>query len=130
MKMKSEHELLDVLFPCVRAQLLRILFSRPQKPRYVRELRNLTGLALSTVQDELRKLVAVRLIRHWSNRYHRFYQANDKHPTFPHILSIVQMSRSLPKTKRSILHPHKSRGATQRKPGRREPRFARNLPRS
>ena len=39
----------------------------------------LSGLALHTVQDELRKLSAAGLITNWSNGYHRFYRANPNH---------------------------------------------------
>jgi hypothetical protein len=86
---KSERPVLDVLFPEVRAKLLRSLFSMPLKQRYVRELVNISGLTLHTIQDELRKLSAVvfslagqtdttvfielmgttRCIRNWSASY-------------------------------------------------------------
>jgi predicted transcriptional regulator len=59
---KSEREILDVLFPAVRAAMLRALFSSPAKERYVRELVRITGFALSTIQDELRMLSAVGLV--------------------------------------------------------------------
>ena len=51
-----------VLFPEVRAKLLQLLFSIPPEQYYVRELTNKTGLALHTVQDELRKLTAIGLV--------------------------------------------------------------------
>jgi len=47
----SEVTLLDVLFPKVRAEILRALFRNSNDRRYVRELMRETGLALSTVQD-------------------------------------------------------------------------------
>ena len=72
--LKSERTALDVLFPEVRAKLLRSLFTTPLKERYVRELKNMSGLALHTVQDELRKLSAVGLLSSWSNGYHRFIE--------------------------------------------------------
>ena len=62
----------DVLFPRVRAKLLRLLFLEPHRQRYVRELSGLSGLALHTVQDELRKLHGAGLLVTWSNGYHRF----------------------------------------------------------
>ena len=57
--MTTEHAVLEVLFPKVRAELLRLIFCNPPKQRYVRELMNMSGLALHTVQDELRKLKTV-----------------------------------------------------------------------
>jgi predicted transcriptional regulator len=80
---------LDVLFPEVRAKLLRLFFSTPPKQRYVRELMNMTGLTLHTVQDELRKLSAVGLLTSWSNGYRRFYRANSDHPMYRQLLRIV-----------------------------------------
>lgn len=101
--MRSERAILDVLFPIVRAKLLRALLAAPLKQRYVRELMNLSGLALHTVQDELRKLSAVGLVTSWSNGYHRFYRANRDHPLFAPLRRIVEISAELPATKRSAL---------------------------
>jgi predicted transcriptional regulator len=106
---KSERAILDVLFPKVRAQLLRLLLDVPQKQRYVRELMRMSGLALSTVQDELRKLSEIGLVSSWSNRYHRFFLVNRDHPLFPDLLHIVQMSERLPLAKRAPLRRQQGR---------------------
>jgi predicted transcriptional regulator len=100
---RSERAVLDVLFPEVRAKLLRSFFARPPKQRYVRELVNASGLTLHTVQDELRKLSAVGLLTSWSNGYHRFYRANRDHPMYPKLVAIVQLSETLPRAKSSAL---------------------------
>jgi len=50
--------LLQGLFPMVRAEILRLLFTNPGQELYVRELARLSYLALHTVQDELAKLRA------------------------------------------------------------------------
>src|SRR5205085_11958338 len=97
--MSSKKTVLDVLFPRVRAELLRLLFAEPQQHRYVRELMNMSGLALHTIQDELRKLNALGLIVTWSNGYHRFYRANRDHPFFESLLHIVRGSVKLPMPK-------------------------------
>ncbi|PYJ69025.1 MAG: hypothetical protein DME75_11865 [Verrucomicrobia bacterium] len=102
--MKSEHAILNVLFPRVRAEMLRLFFSTPKEQRYVRELMRMSGLALCTVQDELCKLSAVGLVTSWSNGYHRFYRVNRDHPLFPQLLRIVQLSATLPRTKRAALY--------------------------
>ena len=100
---KSERAVLEVLFPEVRAKLLRSFFTTPLQPRYVRELVNVSGLTLHTVQDELRKLSAVGLLTSWSNGYHRFYRANPDHPIYPKLVGIVQLSERLPRIKGSAL---------------------------
>jgi len=115
----SKKTVLDVLFPRVRAELLRLLFAEPQQHRYVRELMNMSGLALHTIQDELRKLAAVGLIVTWSNGYRRFYRANQEHPLFESLLHIVRSGVKLPLPKqRPLRQPRRRRPAKQR-PGRR-----------
>ena|SRR5438874_8147750 len=99
--MKVEREVLDILFPKVRAELLRLLFTAPIRQRYVRELMRMSGFALRTVQQELNGLTAARLVRSWSNGYYRFYQANRDHPMFLDLLRIVQTSERLPRVKDS-----------------------------
>ena len=101
--MKPERTLLDVLFPKVRAEILRLLFASPSQRRYVRELMRSSGVALSTVQDELRKLSAVGLLASYSDGYHRFYVANGGHPLASELRRIVEMSERLPRTKGSAL---------------------------
>ena len=101
--MHSEVTLLDVLFPKVRAEILRALFSGPNNRRYVRELMRETGLALCTVQDELRKLSGIGIVTSYSNGYHRFYAPNAGHPAYHELRRIVEMSDRLPGTKRSTL---------------------------
>lgn len=99
--MKTPPALLDILFPRVRAEILRLLFSDPARQRYVRELMAMSGLALRTVQEELANLSAAGLITSWSNGYHRFYRANREHEIFSHLLHIVQASGRLPRVKKA-----------------------------
>ena len=64
--MKAPPAVLDILFPKVRAEILRLLFSDPTRQRYVRELMVMSGLALRTVQEELANLSAAGLLTSWS----------------------------------------------------------------
>src|ERR1700730_4667676 len=104
----SEVTLLDVLFPKVRAEILRALFSGSNKRRYVRELMRETDLALCTVQDELRKLSGIGIVTSYSNGYHRFYAPNAGHPLCGELRRMVEISDRLPGTKRSTLLRRKS----------------------
>jgi predicted transcriptional regulator len=112
--------ILEVLFPTVRARVLRLLFTAAGKQQYVRQLAVSSGLALHTVQDELRKLGAVGLLISWSNGFHRFYQPNREHPLYPELCRIVQVSESFPRTKDSKLARVKRPAA--RRPKARKPR--------
>jgi predicted transcriptional regulator len=93
-------ELLYILFPKVRAEILRLLFFEPAQQRYVRELVVMSGLALRTIQEELANLSAAGLVTSWSNGYHRFYRANRRHPLFSELRRIVRMSARLPAVKK------------------------------
>ncbi len=119
---KSERAILEVLFPVVRARLFRALLAPPITRRYVRELMILSGLALHTVQDELRKLSAVGLVTSSSNGYHCFYRANRDHPLFAPLRRIVEISAELPATRRTALHrPLRQRPAKRARRLRRQP---------
>ena len=89
--------LLHALFPVVRAEVLRLLFTNPRQELYVRELARLSFLALQTVQDELGKLQAAQLIVSRTNGYHRFYRANSKHPLYTTLRRMVIKGALQPK---------------------------------
>ena len=93
--------LLHGLFPQVRAEILRLLFTNPRTELYVRELARLSGFSLQTVQDELAKLEAARLIVSRSNGYHRFYRADSEHPLYATLRKLVvrASSRAKPQPK-------------------------------
>ena len=94
--------MLHGLFPVVRAEVLRLLFTNRGQELYTRELARLSFLALRTVQDELAKLEAANLIVSRSNGYHRFYRANPKHPLYRSLAEIVRKgsahTRATPRT--------------------------------
>ena len=89
--------LLHALFPQVRAEVLRLLFTNPRQELYVRELTRLSFLSLQTVQDELAKLEAAELIATRSNGYQRFYRANPGHPLYGTLRRLVMKSAAHPK---------------------------------
>ena len=126
--MKRSMPVLDVLFPSVRATMLRLLFCSPPKQRYVRELMSLSGLALCTVQDELRKLSVLGLVSSWSNGYRRYYKADQGHPLFTHLLRIVQTSEQLPAAKHDVLHRKTSVRAPNKRQHRRVTGLAADRP--
>jgi hypothetical protein len=107
---EHKREILEILFPGVRAGLLRVLFSKPAKPRFVRELRNLTGFRLATVQDELGKLSAIGVLGSWTDGYRRFYSPNPQNPISATLQQLVEASARVPGISRRLLpRPRKSR---------------------
>jgi predicted nucleotidyltransferase len=85
----------DALFPKVRAEILRLLFSDPEKEFHLRELSRLSGLALRTIQQEVGKLARADLLvaRRDGNRL--YYRANTGHPIFPELQSIALKTTGL-----------------------------------
>lgn len=102
--------LLHGLFPAVRAEVLRLLFTNGGAELYTRQLARLSFLALRTVQDELAKLEAANLIVSRSNGYQRFYRANPKHPLYRHLTAIVRKGAAHSKAKPRVL-PSRRRAA-------------------
>ena len=96
--MRIKQTLFHGLFPVVRAEILRLLFTNPGQELYTREMARLSFLALRTVQDELAKLEAAKLIVSRSNGYHRFYRANSRHPLYRGVRELVRKGVSHPRT--------------------------------
>ena len=81
--------LLSVLFPKVRAEVLRLLFADSAQELHLRELTRQSGLTLGTVQDELEKLTRADLITNRRDGNRRYYRANASHPLFPDLQQLV-----------------------------------------
>ena len=117
--------LLHALFPTVRAEILRLLFTNARQELYVRQLARESFLALHTVQDELEKLHAARIIVSRSNGYFRFYRANPTHPLYLSFRRIVIKSGSIKKPAIRTKQRKKRRAAL---PARSGPRIQSRLP--
>jgi predicted transcriptional regulator len=89
--------LIHGLFPTVRAEILRLLFTNPGQELYVRELARLCYLSLHTVQEELANLHAAGIVVSRSDGYHRFYRANSQHPLYMTLRRLVIKAAVLPK---------------------------------
>jgi predicted transcriptional regulator len=107
--------LLHGLFPVVRAEVLRLLFTNEGQELYTREVARSSFLALRTVQDELAKLESANLIVSRSNGYQRFYRANRKHPLYAALVKIVRKGTAHAKPNPRVLP---SRRALRRKQSR------------
>src|SRR5438105_1251563 len=107
--------LLHGLFPVVRAEVLRLLFANPGQELYTRELARLSFLALRTVQDEVAKLEAAKLILGRSNGYRRFYRANPRHPLYGELKQIVRKGARHAKPSPRQLPSRSFKGAKHRR---------------
>ena len=75
-------DVLDLLFPVVRAEMLRALFHHTRREMYLREIARWSELALRTVQRELAILIRIGLVTRRTNGYRVFYRANRNHLLF------------------------------------------------
>lgn len=87
--------LLSVLFPQVRAEVLRLLFADAVKELHLRDLTRQSGMSLGTIQDELKKLFAADLVTSRRDGNRRYYRANASHPLFPDLRQIVLKTSGL-----------------------------------
>ena len=86
---------LEVIFPKVRGEIMRLLFSDPAKEFHLRELSRLSSLALGTIQQEVSKLTRADLLvaRRDGNRL--YYRANTGHPIFSELQGIALKTTGL-----------------------------------
>jgi predicted nucleotidyltransferase len=83
------------LFPKVRAEVLRLLFTDPERSLHLRELARLSGLAVGTLQTEVSKLRAAGFIQDRRDGNRLYYTANRAHPVFAELRGIVLKSTGL-----------------------------------
>ena len=88
-------QLLSLLFPRVRAEILRLLFVDAQIELHLRELMRQSGLSLGTVQEELEKLHAAELVISRRDGNRRYYRANLNHPLFRDLQQLVLKTSGL-----------------------------------
>jgi predicted nucleotidyltransferase len=86
---------LQVLFPQVRAEVIRLLFSAPEKELHLRELTRLSGLTLGTLQTEVKKLTDAELLLSRRDGNRLYYRANSAHPVFPELQGLALKTSGL-----------------------------------
>jgi len=86
---------IEAIFPKVRAEIMRLLFTDPAKEFHLRELSRLSSLALGTIQQEVGKLAHADLLvaRRDGNRL--YYRANTEHPIFSELQGIALKTTGL-----------------------------------
>lgn len=86
---------ITILFPKVRAEVLRLLFADASREVHLRDLTRQSGLGLGTVQDELEKLSSADLVASRRDGNRRYYRANSGHPLFPDLQKLVLKTTGL-----------------------------------
>ncbi|MBC2732958.1 MAG: winged helix-turn-helix transcriptional regulator [Desulfobacteraceae bacterium] len=72
-----------------RIKLLVRLFMNPGTQSYLRQLSGEFGLSTNAVREELNQLSATQIITSSKNGKRVFYRANESHPLFPELKSMV-----------------------------------------
>lgn len=86
---------LAVLFPQVRAEVLRLLFADASRELHLRDLTRQSGLGLGTMQGELEKLSTSDLVTSRRDGNRRYYRANTSHPLFRDLQQLVLKTSGL-----------------------------------
>lgn len=73
----------------IRAELFRVLLGIGAKKMYRAEIVGLIDFAPSSVEEELAKLVKLELLLTTMDGNRRYYEANQAHPLYPELRSIV-----------------------------------------
>lgn len=87
--------LLSILFPQVRAEVLRLLFADGSRELHLRELVRQSGLTLGTVQTEVEKLLVAGLLLDRRDGNRRYVRANSTHPLFADLRNLVLKTAGL-----------------------------------
>lgn len=96
--------LLALLFPQVRAEVLRLLFADDSRQLHLRELVRQSGLTLGTLQTEIDKLLAAGLLLDHRDGNRRYFRANASHPLFPDLHNLVLKTAGLREVLADVLN--------------------------
>jgi DNA-binding transcriptional ArsR family regulator len=96
----------ELLSSRVKAEVFRLLFGLTACELHVRELERQSGLSVSTVRQELRRLTGLGLLEVRKDGNRTYYSANHQHPLYPDIRSLVLKTSGLADVLRQALtHP-------------------------
>jgi predicted nucleotidyltransferase len=79
----------EILSSKVRAEVFRLLFGLNDDALHVREIERRSGFAIGTIQTEMKKLFKLDLVLKQRDGNRLYYRANQLHPIFSEIRSLV-----------------------------------------
>lgn len=86
---------IEHIFPKARAEILRLLFSDPDRSLHLRDLARLSGLVVGTIQREIANLRAADLVVERRDGNRLYFRANTAHPIFPELQGIARKTTGL-----------------------------------
>jgi len=87
--------LAQILSSKVRAEIFRILFGLFDAPLHMREIERRSGFTTGTVQQELKKLSSLDLVKKKRDGNRVYYQAKKEHPLYPEIHRLVLKTKGM-----------------------------------
>src|SRR4051794_11134884 len=99
--------LADLLSSNVKAEVFRLLFGLHQKALHLRELERRSGLAVSTVQQELSRLKRLGLVEAHPDGNRTYFTAREDHPLYAEIRGLVLKTTGLAEVLQRALQKEK-----------------------
>ncbi len=95
----------DALFTTTQQKVLGLLYVRPEKSFYTKEILRLTGMGVATIKRELDRMVAAGILTltKIGNQHH--YQANPQCPIYHELLAIVRKTFGIADVLQTALAP-------------------------
>lgn len=93
----------DIITSKTRIKLLMRFFLNPSSTAYLRELATEFGVSTNGIREELRQMVESHLMTAHKAGRHILYRANQDHPLFPELHSMVQKSLGMDQVVESVL---------------------------
>jgi len=79
----------EILSSKVRAEVFRLLFGLNENALHVREIERRSGFTIGTIQTEMKKLYRLDLVSKRRDGNRLYYSANQQHPVFSEIQTLV-----------------------------------------
>jgi hypothetical protein len=93
----------DIITSKTRIKLLMRFFLNSSSTAYLRELAAEFGVSTNGIREELKSMVDSKLMKCQKDGRHIVYQANEDHPLFPELRSMVQKSLGMDQIVESVL---------------------------
>ena len=93
------------LFGRARRAILALLFGRAGEAFYLRQIADLTGLAVGSVQRELANLVRAGLVVRAAKGHQVYFRADERSPIYPELVGLVTKTAGVAGVIRDALAP-------------------------
>lgn len=93
------------LFGRARRAILALLFGRAGEAFYLRQIAELTGLAVGSIQRELANLVRAGLVLRTAKGHQVYFQADERSPIYPELVGLVTKTTGVAGVIRAALAP-------------------------